>query len=159
MNLSENLITEIRAIAINLVPKIHTLNLSHNSLTNVANLSSLSDLEHLNLSNNRIEQLTELHTKLGNVKSINLAQNKVRRLDGLGKVYGLVHLDVRSNQISDLETVRCLACLPCLEGLTLTGNSVTTLLDFRTKVLTMFGNFVHIVHIVVKERKRVILLL
>ena len=105
----------------------------------MANLSSLSDLEHLNLSNNRIEQLTEMHTKLGNVRSLNLAQNSLRRLDGLSKVYGLVSLDVRCNQIVDLETVRCISCLPCLEALILTGNSVTTMLDFRTKVLTMFG--------------------
>lgn len=139
LNLSENSISQIGATAVTLVPKLRNLNVSHNWLSSVANLSSLSDLEHLTLSNNRIEHLTEIHTRLGNVKSLNLAQNNLRRLDGLSKVYGLVSLDVRCNQISDLETVRCISCLPCLEVLTLTGNSVTTMLDFRTKVLTMFG--------------------
>jgi Leucine-rich repeat (LRR) protein len=105
----------------------------------VTNLSSLSALEELNLSNNRIRQLPDLHTKLGNVKSLLLAQNRLTNLDGLGKLYGLVTLDVRSNKIADLETIRPVAALPCLEELTLTGNPVTTVLDFRTKVLTMFG--------------------
>ena len=91
------------------------------------------------MSNNRIRQLPDLHTKLGNVKSLFLSQNRLTTLEGLGKLYGLVALDVRSNRISDLETIRTVAALPCLEELTLTGNPVTTVLDFRTKVLTMFG--------------------
>ena len=105
----------------------------------MTNLSSLSGLEELNLSNNRIRQLPDLHTKLGNVKSLLLAQNRLSTLDGLNKLYGLVALDVRSNKITDLETIRPIAALPCLEELTLTGNPVTTVIDFRTKVLTMFG--------------------
>lgn len=140
LNLSDNNITEISPAAVCLVPKLRRLWLSCNALESVTNLSSLSDLEELNLSNNRIRQLPDLHTKLGNVKSVFLAQNRLTTLDGLGKLYGLVTLDVRSNRIADLETIRPVAALPCLEELTLTGNPVTTVLDFRTKVLTMFGN-------------------
>ena len=139
LDLSENSIAHINLSAVSLVPKLRSLNLSHNALDCLANLSNLCDLEELNLSNNRMQQLPDVHTKLGNVKTIHLAQNKLRRLDGLSKVYGLVHLDVRSNRISDLETIRCVTSLPCLEGLILTGNAVTTVLDFRIKVLTMFG--------------------
>jgi hypothetical protein len=131
--------TEVSPAAISLVPKLRRLWLSCNALESVTNLSSLSALEELNLSNNRIRQLPDLHTKLGNVKSLLLAQNRLSNLDGLGKLYGLVTLDVRSNKIADLETIRPVAALPCLEELTLTGNPVTTVLDFRTKVLTMFG--------------------
>lgn len=122
-----------------LIPKLRLLNLSNNALEEVANLSGLSDLEELNLSNNRIRHLPDLHTKLGNVKTLLLAQNRLTSLDGLAKLYGLVTLDVCSNRISELETIRPVASLPCLEELTLTGNPVTTVLDFRTKVLTMFG--------------------
>ena len=123
-----------------LVPHVRTLNLSHNRLQGLPNLSNLSSLEELNLSNNRISQLKDLHTKLGNVKTLHLAVNQLRLLEGVSKMYGLVVLDVRSNQIADLESVRSAASLPCLEVLTLTGNPVTTVLDFRTKVLTMFGS-------------------
>lgn len=140
LDLSENNLTEISPAAICLVPKLRRLWLNSNALESVTNLSSLSGLEELNLSNNRIRQLPDLHTKLGNVKSLFLAQNRLTTLDGLGKLYGLVTLDVRSNKITDLETIRPIAALPCIEELTLTGNPVTTVLDFRTKVLTMFGN-------------------
>lgn len=131
--------TEVSPAAVCLVPKLRRLCLNCNALESVTNLSSLSALEELNLSNNRIRQLPDLHTKLGNVKSLLLAQNRLTNLDGLGKLYGLVTLDVAYNKIADLETIRPVAALPCLEELTLTGNPVTTVLDFRTKVLTMFG--------------------
>lgn len=142
LNLSGNSITEVHPAAVHLVPKLRSLDLSHNSLSSWSiDLSSLSDLEELDLSYNRIAQLPDLHTKLGNLKSLRLAQNKLTVLDGLAKLYGLVTLDVRSNRIAELDAVRAISSLPCLEDLTLTGNPVTTVLDFRTKVFTLFGTF------------------
>lgn len=122
------------------MPRLRVLNLSCNAIETIGSLSHLSELEDLNLSNNRIRQLPDLHTKLGNVRSLSLAQNQLISLDGLGKLYGLVSLDIHSNRITDLEKIRRVACLPCLEEFTLIGNPVTTALDFRTKVFTMFGN-------------------
>ena len=141
LDLSDNSVSDINPAAVHLVPKLRSLNLSQNSLESVANLSTLSDLEDLNLSNNRIAQLPDLHTKLGNIKSLNLAQNRISSLDGLAKLYGLVSLDVSRNRIAELDTIRTVAALPCLEELTLTGNPVTTVLDFRTKVFTFFGRW------------------
>lgn len=122
-----------------LMPKLRLLNLSHNAIETIGSLSHLSELEELHLSNNRIRQLPDLHTKLGNVKRLSLAQNQLASFDGLGKLYGLVSLDVGSNRIMDLDKIRRVASLPCLEELTLIGNPVTTVLDFRTKVFSMFG--------------------
>ena len=49
-------------------------------------------------------------------------------------------LDVRFNLIKDLESVRVgVTQLPQLEQLILIGNPVETVLDFRVKVLQMFG--------------------
>ena len=36
--------------------------------------------------------------------------------------------------------VRHISSLPCLENLTLTGNPVTIVVDYRTKILELFGN-------------------
>lgn len=49
-------------------------------------------------------------------------------------------LDVRFNLLKDLESVRVgVTQLPQLEQLILNGNPVETVLDFRVKVLQMFG--------------------
>ena len=94
------------------MPKLRRLDLSFNSLNAMANLSSLSDLEELNLSNNKIQHIEQLHMKLGNIKKLNLSQNRLNSfilfstlyffnllfqfrltsLDGLSKLYGLVIL-------------------------------------------------------------------
>jgi len=71
-------------------------------------------------------------------QNLNVAANQLRRLDGLAKLYGLVRLDAGGNRVADVESVRAVAQLPCLEALTLTANPVTSVVDFRTKVLTMF---------------------
>ena len=39
-----------------------------------------------------------------------------------------------------VEDVRPVCLLPCLEKLQLTGNAVTMTVDYRTKILEMFGN-------------------
>ena len=49
-------------------------------LNAIANLSSCSDLEELNFSNNRIDSIPELHMKLGNIKILNLAHNRITNL-------------------------------------------------------------------------------
>lgn len=48
-------------------------------------------------------------------------------------------LDVRFNQLKELESVRHVTQLPQLEELTLLGNPCETVLDFRVKILQMFG--------------------
>ena len=39
-----------------------------------------------------------------------------------------------------VEDVRPVCLLPCLEKLQLTGNAVTMTVDYRTKILEMFGD-------------------
>ena len=49
-----------------------------------------------------------------------------------------------------VEDVRPVCLLPCLEKLQLTGNAVTMTVDYRTKILEMFGDRVD----EVKKKKR-----
>ena len=49
-----------------------------------------------------------------------------------------------------MEDVRPVCLLPCLEKLQLTGNAVTMTVDYRTKILEMFGDRVD----EVKKKKR-----
>nr|KAG5711325.1 hypothetical protein BaRGS_006022 [Batillaria attramentaria] len=120
--------------------RVENFDLSHNQLEGVQNLQWLSHLTHLDLSHNRLRVLDSLHTKLGNVKTLLLAGNLIESLHGFSKLFSLETLDISSNKIAKLEDVRPVCLLPCVEKLQLTGNPVTLTVDYRTKVLEMFGD-------------------
>ena len=58
---------------------------------------------------------------------------------GCIKLYSLLHLNVAGNWIHDLNSVLPISDLPNLESLNLQGNTVTTVVDYRLKVLESFG--------------------
>ncbi|XP_071171413.1 nischarin-like isoform X2 [Mytilus edulis] len=126
--------------SVQLLPRVEVLDLSYNKLESIEHLNWLSQLTILNLSYNNISHLDSLHTKLGNLKKLNLAGNKLSSLSGLSKLFSLENLDVMDNNISQIPEVKYVCGLPCLECLYLTGNPVTAVLDYRTKVLAMFGD-------------------
>uniref|UniRef100_A0A8C5QET5 PX domain-containing protein n=1 Tax=Leptobrachium leishanense TaxID=445787 RepID=A0A8C5QET5_9ANUR len=126
--------------SVKLIPQIEYLALSHNTITSVENLQYLYNLVHLDLSYNKLSALDGIHTKLGNVKTLNLAGNLLESLSGLNKLYSLVNLDISSNKIKpQLDEIKHVAQLPCLENLNLTCNPLTIIPDYRTKVLAQFG--------------------
>ncbi|XP_076468739.1 nischarin-like isoform X2 [Babylonia areolata] len=123
------------------------VNLSHNRLTQVQHLQWLSHMTHLDLSHNRLADLQALHTKLGNLKCLLLSGNLLDSLTGFAKLFSLEMLDVSDNRISKVEEVGPVCRLPCVEKLQLSGNPVTNTVDYRTKVLTMFGERVDEVYL------------
>lgn len=139
LDLSSNNIGNIdRSIA--LTPKLKHLNLTANKLSNVTSyLTKLPQLVELNLSNNKLKQLSDLHTKFGNIKGLNLSQNRLASLDGLSRLYSVVWLNLASNHIAEVPRIEAISQLPCLEELILTGNPVATTIDYRIKVLELFG--------------------
>ncbi|XP_065166015.1 nischarin [Atheta coriaria] len=138
LDLSSNQLTNIDE-SIKLLPKIETLILNDNKIKEIENLSSLSSLRHLFVSNNLISSIEGMNTKIGNVLTLNLSQNLIGRIQDLGKLYSLETLVLSSNRISDVNDVACIGDLPCLENFTLTGNPVSTIIDYRIKVLKHFG--------------------
>ncbi|GAB1600647.1 nischarin isoform X4 [Argonauta hians] len=124
--------------SIQLLPQVEHLDLSHNLIDTIQNLQWLSQLTSLNLSHNNIDHLDSLHTKLGNLKTLNLAGNRIKHLQCLSKLFSLVNLDISNNDISDINEVKHVSGLPCMEKLSMVANSVTIVLDYRTKVFAMF---------------------
>lgn len=122
-----------------LAPNIEKLNLSCNKLSSVESLTKLPHLVSLNLSNNMFSVLENMHTKLGNVVELDLSQNSLTSLQGLSKLYSLASLNVSTNNICEIAEVSHISGLPCLEILIITGNPVATVVDYRTKVLELFG--------------------
>lgn len=138
MDLSFNNISTIDD-SMRLIPLVKNLVFTQNKITEITNLSFLTKLSHLVLSNNLISNCDSLHTKLGNVVYIDLSQNSITSLQGFEKLYSLENLDVSCNQISNMDEIKYIGSLPCLENLRLTGNPVAVTVDYRVKVLENFG--------------------
>ncbi|XP_046335182.2 uncharacterized protein LOC124117384 isoform X3 [Haliotis rufescens] len=141
-DMSHNFIVDIDD-SVQLMPKVEHLDLSHNQLTSIQHLQWLSHLTFLDISHNNIHNLDSLHTKLGNLKTLKLAGNKLGSLQGFSKLFSLEILDVSNNEIGQVSDIKPIGGLPCLENLLLTGNPVTIVLDYRTKVLEVFGDRVN----------------
>lgn len=125
--------------SVSLCNRLETIDLSGNKLTSLDYLTKLPYLISVVVSNNAIMELPDLHTKLGNLVHLDLSRNKMQSLVGLTCLYSLVSLDVSCNAIHNVIEVRHVAKLPCLEDLILTGNPVSMIVDYRTKVLEYFG--------------------
>lgn len=139
LDLSNNRI-EVIDEAIRLMPHIESLTLNNNVLSEISNVTLLPRLSELNLGSNSFTTLPEnLHTKLGNIISIDLSQNKLTSLSAFAKLYSLECLDVSCNKVEDIDEIKYVGSLPCLENLKLTGNPVSTIVDYRVKVLEPFG--------------------
>ncbi|KAL8583457.1 hypothetical protein ACOMHN_044815 [Nucella lapillus] len=138
VDFSHNYIKEIDQ-SVQILWRAEHVNLSHNGLETIQHLQWLSQMTHLDLSHNRLQSLDSLHTKLGNLKCLLLSGNLLESLQGFSKLFSLEMLDVSDNKISKVEDVGGACQLPCLENLQLGGNPVTDTVDYRTKVLTMFG--------------------
>ena len=138
LNLRGNTISKIDK-AILLAPKVKTLLLGGNCIETIENLQDLHSLTILELSDNNIKDIEDLHTKMGQLTRLDLANNGIKTLLGCTKMYSLLHLNVAGNKIHDLDSVTPISVLPNLESLNLQGNHVTTVVDYRLKVFESFG--------------------
>ncbi|XP_069592940.1 nischarin isoform X1 [Ranitomeya imitator] len=126
--------------SVKLTPQVEFLALSHNHICSIENLQYLYNLVHLDLSYNKLSLLEGVHSKIGNIKTLNLSGNLLESLRGLNKLYSLVNLDLGNNKVSQIDEIKNLGSLPCLETVNLTDNPVTIVPDYRTKVLAQFGD-------------------
>lgn len=139
INLSDNKIEKIDA-SICLAKNLKTLLLDQNNITTIENLSCLPYLQTLSLSENKISVCLDLHLELGgNLMHLNLSQNCLNSLKGFRKLFTLVKLDVSCNLIESIDEVDHVAELPCLEEFILTGNPIAGTVDYRSRVLSRFG--------------------
>nr|DBA18741.1 TPA: hypothetical protein GDO54_016953 [Pyxicephalus adspersus] len=126
--------------SVKIAPEIEFLALSHNNISSIENLQHLYNLIHLDVSFNKLSGLEGIHSRIGNIKTLNLAGNLLENLKGLNKLYSLVNLDLSNNKIAQVDEIKNIGNLPCLENLILTDNPVTIIPDYRTKVLAQFGD-------------------
>lgn len=134
IDFSWNEIQSLKSLTV-LTPNVKTINLSGNLLNTFEDISHLTHLSHLSLSCNNISGISDLHTKLGNIISLNLSSNKITDLKAFSKLFSLEMLDLGSNHVKDIEQIKHLSELQNLSYLVLSGNPVSTVIDYRIKAL------------------------
>ncbi|KAG8281794.1 hypothetical protein J6590_051849 [Homalodisca vitripennis] len=122
-----------------LMPNIKQLTANENQITQVDDFTQLSSLTHLYLSGNSISCTNDLHLRLNNIVHLDLSQNLITSLVGFSQLSTLQGLDLGSNIISQISEVQHIQNLAQLDYLVLTGNPVSTVVDYRIKVLEHFG--------------------
>lgn len=113
------------------------LDLSHNLLNDLPDLSQLSSLVSLDLSHNVISSVRSAQTYLGNIATLNLSHNRIDCLVGLDRVPGLRRVDLRHNDISDPGEVGRLAVLPQVSEIWVAGNPLSG--EFRAEISAAFA--------------------
>lgn len=89
--------------------KLKVLNLSNNKITDVSVIAKLESLEELYLNNNQISHFPEItHTQLKNLKDLYLSNNQIQDLKFLQENSSLESLDLHSNEILDLRPIKLL---------------------------------------------------
>ena len=100
---------------------LESLDLARNNITDVSALSSLTNLESLDLYINNITDVSAL-SSLTNLESLNLARNSISDIPPLAELTRLDTLNLASNSISDISP---LSGLTNLETLWLYNNSIS----------------------------------
>lgn len=140
--LADNALTFIPTAPLTYLTSITHLDLSSNLLVSVPpGLSTLHNLISLNLSDNMIDSVLGIYTQLGQVFALNLSQNRLDSLCGLERLLALEKVDIRQNQLTDVDEVGRLAVLPNIAEVFVDGNPFVRLReDHRVRCFEYFAH-------------------
>ena len=93
--------------------RLRLLNLQHNLITRIENLVSLPNLIFLDLYNNHIEEINNLHT-IATLRVLMLGKNYIKQIKNLQALTKLDVLDLHSNKIAKIENISHLSDLRVL---------------------------------------------
>lgn len=140
---------------------LRLLNLQHNLITRVENITNLKRLIFLDLYDNRIDNMSGL-SDLRSLRVLMLGKNRIEKITGLSKLVKLDVLDLHGNQISKVENLnqlnelrvlnlagnqlQCvsnLAGMDTLAELNLRRNNISTVveIDLLPNLLRLFLSF------------------
>lgn len=93
---------------------LRLLDLSNNQISEIKGFENLSNLYELNLNNNKISQIKGFE-RLTNLKALQMQYNDVRKIEGLEKLTHLERLDLKSNLIEEIENLENLKNLNTID--------------------------------------------
>ncbi|XP_063906949.1 serine/threonine-protein kinase 11-interacting protein [Zophobas morio] len=107
-------------------PWLHTLDLSHNEITNIEALSCLHNLKYLNLSYNKLEGVPPLKGQIcSRLQNLILKNNFIEDLAGLRTLTNLWVLDLSNNCLVEHKSLLTLSHLATLQWLNLQNNPLS----------------------------------
>ena len=113
LRLPHDELTFVPASALDVLPSLVHIDLSHNLLNAIPPaLECESHLLSLNLSHNMIDSVLGIYKSLPHIQALNLSGNRLESLCGLERLHTLRQVDLRQNWVSDPGEVGRLATLP-----------------------------------------------
>ena len=112
-------------ISLHYLPAVVEIDFSHNDLLQIIHLQDCNKLNILDVSYNKIQNLSNISRFLGNISSLYVSNNQIKSLDGIDKLYSLRTFDASFNLIDDFSELKYLTKLPYLESLHLIGNPIS----------------------------------
>ena len=116
---------------------LQRLDVSENQLTELPDLSALTNLQRLDVSHNQLTHLPDL-SELKNLKRLAVNNNQLTHLPDLSALKNLASLDVSYNQLTHLPD---LSKLTKLTGLYVSDNQLKKLPDLNTLTKLQFLNY------------------
>jgi len=123
--LPHNELTFLAADAIDALPALVHLDVSHNLLNAVPPaLETAPHLLSLSVADNLIDSVLGIYHTLPHIRALNLRGNRVDSLCGVERLHRLAQLDLRDNLVADVREVGRLATLPHISHVWIAGNPV-----------------------------------
>ncbi|KAK4311542.1 hypothetical protein Pmani_016958 [Petrolisthes manimaculis] len=123
-----------------LLTNLKVLDLSHCELRDASALNHLPCVTFLDLSHNQLTSLPPLSPSAAtSLTLLTINNNFITQLAGLEEMSNLEELDVQGNLLSFLGVLGVLGALPHLRVLTLTDNPLVFHPSYRTRVITMLN--------------------
>ncbi|XP_032236959.2 protein phosphatase 1 regulatory subunit SDS22 homolog [Nematostella vectensis] len=104
LRLDSNLLTTLEHQEIGCCSQITILDISNNKLSNISAVNSLSALEELDLSTNRISKVPDI-SRCKHLQELDLSRNQISDISGLRDLSGLNILRLESNQLTTLSSL------------------------------------------------------
>lgn len=98
---------------LNQYKSLEHLNIPNNRIRNLTGIGSLTNLHYLNLSGNRISEIPDEIENLQNLFELDLSNNRIKKVNtGITKLKNLKILNLKGNKIPFVELKRIIQALP-----------------------------------------------
>ncbi|KAJ3397025.1 hypothetical protein HDU92_001038 [Lobulomyces angularis] len=144
LNLQDNKLDSIPIKSLAALSSLHDLNLKKNDISTLKDLKlyKLSSQERLGDTDIKIPVIyTENHVVnrvLVNLVRLNLSKNYLENLEGIENLNNLKFLDISENGVWDVWEVGRLAVLEHIQEVSVKGNPLTKLENYRVNIFTYF---------------------